>query len=338
MGQLGFFDLSRRYEELDAKNDPLVPIATLVAWESFRPKLKAALIKGELRKHDAERRSSAGRKPWDEVVIFKALVLQALYNLSDDQAEYQLRDRYSFGRFLGLGLEDAVPDAKTLWLYRETLAQAGVVEELFDLFDGFLKDKGYLAMGGQIIDATIVSAPKQHNSREENETIKDGETPKDWKRKPAKNRQKHKDARLTKKNERSYFGYKNYISVEHAKLLWRIERDYQELKQELGLDHYEGRGWRGFHHHTALCVAAYGFLISERSSIPPSGVKTTILEAPRLSDSYRPRGSADQTRTPRRLINREHPHEVGARLGATAVPMSVLPTKNSPENFMTQQK
>ena len=93
MGQLGFFDLSRRYEGLDAKNDPLVPIATLVPWESFRPKRKAALIKGELRKHDAERRSSAGRKPWDEVVIFKVLVLQALYNLSDDQAEYQLRDR-----------------------------------------------------------------------------------------------------------------------------------------------------------------------------------------------------------------------------------------------------
>ena len=71
------------------------------------------MIKGELRKHDAERRSSAGRKPWDEVVM-KALVLQALYNLSDDQAEYQLRDRYSFGRFLGLGLEDAVPDAPKL--------------------------------------------------------------------------------------------------------------------------------------------------------------------------------------------------------------------------------
>ena len=85
-------------------------------------------------------------------VIFKALVLQALYNLSDDQAEYQLRDRLSFMRFLGLGLEDAVPDAKALWLYREALAKAGAVEELFDLFDGFLKDKGYLAMGGQIID------------------------------------------------------------------------------------------------------------------------------------------------------------------------------------------
>src|ERR1700720_1956572 len=185
MGQLGFFDLSRRYEGLDLKDDPLVAIAAMVPWESLRPKLKASLITGGLRARDVARKSPAGRKPWDEVVIFKALVLQALYNLSDDQAEYQLRDRLSFMRFLGLGLEDAVPDAKTktLWLYREALAKAGGVEELFDLFDGFLKDKGYLAMGGQIIDATIVSAPKQHNSGEENETIKEGETPEDWKSK-----------------------------------------------------------------------------------------------------------------------------------------------------------
>ena len=214
MGQLGFFDLNRRYESLDKKSDPLAVIAAMVPFESFRPKLKAALIKGELRKSDAERKSSAGRKPWDEVVIFKALVLQALYNLSDDQAEYQLRDRFSFMRFLGLGLEDAVPDAKTLWLYREALAKAGAVEELFDLFDGFLKIKGYLARGGQIIDATIVSAPKQHNSREDNETIKEGKMPEDWKSKPAKNRQKDKDARWTKKHERSYFGYKNHIGVD----------------------------------------------------------------------------------------------------------------------------
>ena len=172
MGQLGFFDLNRRYESLTEKNDPLVAIAAMVPFESFRPKLHTALIKGELRRSEAERRNSAGRKPWDEVVIFKALVLQALYNLSDDQAEYQLRDRFSFMRFLGLELEDAVPDAKTLWLYREALSKAGAVEELFDLFDGFLKNKGYLAMGGQIIDATIVSAPKQHNSREDNETIR----------------------------------------------------------------------------------------------------------------------------------------------------------------------
>ena len=90
-----------------------------------------------------------------------------------------------------------------MWLYREALGKAGAVEELFDLFDGFLKDKGYLAMGGQIIDATLVSAPKQHNSGEENETIKEGETPENWKSKRAKNRQKDKDARWTKKHERS---------------------------------------------------------------------------------------------------------------------------------------
>src|SRR3984893_4723162 len=165
MGQLGFFDLNRRYESLTEKNDPLVAIAAMVPFESFLPMVIAALIKGELRRSEAERKSSAGRKPWDEVVIFKALVLQALYNLPDDQAEYHFRDRLSFMRFLGLGLEDAVPDAKTLWLYREALAKEGALEELFDLFDGFLKDKGYLARGGQIIDASIVSAPKQHNSR-----------------------------------------------------------------------------------------------------------------------------------------------------------------------------
>src|SRR3979411_3407307 len=83
MGQLGFFDLNRRYESLDEKNDPLVAIAAMVPFESFRSKLKAALIKGELRTSDATRKSLAGRKPWDEVMIFKALVLQALYNLSD---------------------------------------------------------------------------------------------------------------------------------------------------------------------------------------------------------------------------------------------------------------
>ena len=129
-GQPGFFDLDRRYEGLDAKNDPLTSIAAAVPFETFRPKLRAALVAGGLRAGAAERKSAAGRKPWDEVMMFKALVLQALYNLSDDRAEYQLRDRLSFMRFVGLGLEDTVPGAGTLWLYREALAKAGAVEEL----------------------------------------------------------------------------------------------------------------------------------------------------------------------------------------------------------------
>jgi SRSO17 transposase len=84
--------------------------------------------------------------------------------------------------------------------------------------------------------------------------------------------------------------------VTATKLRWRIERDYQDLKQELGLGHYEGRGWRGFHHHATLCIAAYGFLISERGAIPPSGPRSAVLiEEPPLSKGYRPRGSPHQT-------------------------------------------
>ena len=116
--------------------------------------------------------------------MFKTIILCALYNLSDDQVEHQIRDRLSFMRFLGLGLEGRVPDAKTVWLYREQLTQAGVIEALFETFDGYLKDQGYLAMGGQIIDASIVAVPKQRNSREENARIKAGETPAGWEDKP----------------------------------------------------------------------------------------------------------------------------------------------------------
>ena len=221
MGQPGFFDLSRRYEGLDAKGDPLAAILLAVPFEVFRPQLKAALVKGGLRRAEAARKSSAGRKPWDEVLMFKMLVLQALYNLSDDQTEYQVRDRLSFMRFVGLGLEDGVPDAKTLWLYREALTKAGAVEALFNQFDAHLKERGYLAMGGQIIDATIVPAPRQRNSREDNATIKAGETPAGWAAQPAKNHQKDKDARWTQKHGKSHYGYKNHINVDRRHKLVR---------------------------------------------------------------------------------------------------------------------
>jgi IS5 family transposase len=221
MGQPGFFDLQHRYEGLDAKSDPLVAILAAVPFELFRGQLKTALVKGGLRRSDMDRKSAAGRKPWDEVLIFKVLVLQALYNLSDDQMEYQLRDRLSFMRFAGLGLEDAVPDAKTLWLYREALTRADAVEGLFHQFDGYLKAKGYLAMGGQIIDATIVPAPRQRNSREDNAAVKEGKTPVQWKKKAAKNRQKDKDARWTKKHGKSHFGYKNHVCIDRRHKLVR---------------------------------------------------------------------------------------------------------------------
>lgn len=114
MAQMGFLDLSDRYASLDAKRDPLVEIDAVVPWEEFRP-----VLEGVWRKPAAARKSWAGRKPMDVIVMFKTLVLSALYNPSDDPIEYQVRDRLLFMWFLGLGLEDRVPDAKTVWLYRE---------------------------------------------------------------------------------------------------------------------------------------------------------------------------------------------------------------------------
>lgn len=219
MGQMGFFDIADRYAGLDAKNDPLVKIEAVVPWEHFRVRLETTW-----RKPAGERKSKAGCKPWDAVVMFKAIILCALYNLSDDQVEYQLRDRLSFMRFLGLGLEDKVPDAKTVWLYREQLAQAGVIEGLFEDFDGYLKKQGYLAMGGQIIDASIVAVPKQRNSRDENAKIKKGETPEGWENQPAKCSQKDADARWTKKHGKSHYGYKNHINVDRRHKLVRRYR------------------------------------------------------------------------------------------------------------------
>ena len=172
MGQLGFFDADRRLAGLSEKGDPLEAIASLVPWESFRADIEAVVLTPEEAK-----RSKAGRKPLDALVLFRMLVLQALYNLSDEQIEYQVRDRLSFMRFLGLGFEDGIPDGTTLWMFREKLAQAGLIDKLFDQFDRHLDAKGYIARGGQMVDASIVPAPKPRNTGEENETLKRGETP-----------------------------------------------------------------------------------------------------------------------------------------------------------------
>jgi len=110
-----------------------------------------------------ERKSNAGRKPFDVVVMFKILILQSLYNLSDDQTEFQIRDRLSFMRFLGLTLGGRVPDAKTIWLFRDQLTEAGLVRTVFAQFDQFLRAHGFAAQKGQIVDASIVQAPRQRN-------------------------------------------------------------------------------------------------------------------------------------------------------------------------------
>jgi SRSO17 transposase len=128
--------------------------------------------------------------------------------------------------------------------------------------------------------------------------------------------------------------------VELAKLRWRIERDYQELKQELGLGHYEGRGWRGFHHHASLCMAAYGFLIAERVRIPPSGSAAPKLKAIGLPTGDRPRGASDPNGAARPELNRHHAPEThrgpGPKPRARSVLRNPLPQPSAPYPLVTQ--
>lgn len=207
---MGFFDVGDRLERLSLTVD----------FELFRPVLERAVPRSD--------RSKGGRPPYDHVVMFKALFLQTLYTLSYEQTEFQIKDRLSFQRFLGLGLGDAVPDANTIWTFREALTRAEAVETLFDRFDAALKDTGDLAMSGQIIDASIVAAPRQRLTDEEKAMLKDGKVPDDWKDKPAKLAQKDRDARWTLKRGRKkqkpgdqafeiavpVFGFKNHISID----------------------------------------------------------------------------------------------------------------------------
>jgi len=173
--------------------------------------------------------SKGGRPPYDLVLMFKILVLQALYTLSDEQTEFTIGSRLSFMRFLGLGMTDPVPDATTIWLFREHLTRSAAMDKLFARFDKVLTDKGYLAMSGQIMDASIVAAPRQRNTDDEKQAIKEGRIPEDWEDNPAKRRQKDVDARWTAKVSNSKpredgqpqrdlavpaFGYKNHLSTD----------------------------------------------------------------------------------------------------------------------------
>ena len=207
MHQHGLFDIQQRHDRIKQYATMLEQLNSIVDWEAFRPTLETIRKK--------QRKSNAGRKPFDVVFMFKILILQSLYNLSDAQLEFQITDRFSFMAFLGLQLNDPVPDEKTIWLFRDELTTAKLIDPLFEQFDRALSSNGFAAEKGQIIDATIVSAPKQRNSREENKQIKEeGKTPESWDSKPNKKRQKDTNARWTKKRNVSYFGYKNHVNVD----------------------------------------------------------------------------------------------------------------------------
>ena len=200
----GLFDEQFLLKKLDQKVDPLDRLNSIVDWQRFLPIIEQALGR--------DKASTAGRKPYPPLFMFKILILQSLYNQSDEETErFLLRDLLA-RRFVGLSGGEFGPDFTTIWRFKEALTEAGVLDALHDAFSRQLDELGFQASKGQIVDAGIVPAPRQRNSREENEAIREGNPPAEWSE--AKRRQKDVDARWTKKREQNHFGYKNHIAVD----------------------------------------------------------------------------------------------------------------------------
>ena len=224
MDQVGFFDLPDHLKRLSDAGDPLEELGQIIDFEAFRPVLDKAL--------DYSDGAKGGRPPYDVVAMFKVLILAARNNVSDERMEFLIRDRFSWLRFLDLALGKPTPDENTIRGFRERLTKAGAIKTLFDEFDRQLRCSGYLPMGGQIVDATLVSAPRQRNKEDEKQAIKTGKSSRDiWPDEPAKAAQKDTDARWTVKFSKAKpkadgtpqidiaiptFGYKSHIVIDRG--------------------------------------------------------------------------------------------------------------------------
>lgn len=228
-GVIGIFGEEIRLAKLSKQGDPLEHLNAVIDWDLF------ASILSEM--DNQEKLVKSGCKPYSPMLMFKILILQRYYNLSDDQMEYQILDRLSFCRFLGLTLTDRVPDSKTIWLFRERLTSKSLELKLFNAFNEQLQEHGLIANEGQIIDASFVEMPKQRNSRKENEQIKEGKGDELWNDQPNKKRQKDVEARWTKKNNETHYGYKDHIKMDHkGKFIKKYHVSSAEVHDSQALD------------------------------------------------------------------------------------------------------
>lgn len=207
-GPFEFSDLKKQLNKIYQINGFLPKLKSLIDFEIFRSDLQIV--------RDKERLSKAGRPPFDCVLMFKILVLKSLYNLSDEKTEEQIRDRISFRDFLDLSFTDTVPDAKTIWLFAETLKNHELETKLFDRFAEELDRQGFGTKSGLIVDGTFVETPRRHLDKEENEQLKKGEIPETISENPNVQSQIDTDAEWTKKGNETYFGYKNHACVDDA--------------------------------------------------------------------------------------------------------------------------
>ena len=204
---MGLFDREETSSKLSKLGNPLEKLHKVIDFEMFRSLLESHML-------NQDKKSNAGNKPYDVVMMFKILLLKRFYNLSDEQCEYQINDRLSFREFLGLSSGDRVPDARTIWLFQDKLIGKHLEENLFDRFHTCLDEQGLFVNEGKIIDASFVEVPRQRNRREENEKIKQGEGVTLWDDNPHKKRQKDIDARWTSKNGQKFYGYKDHAKID----------------------------------------------------------------------------------------------------------------------------
>ncbi len=207
LGMNGMFDEQYAIDRLSKIGNPLETISRAIDFEMFRAPLEGKML-------NTAKKSNAGARPYDVVMMFKILVLQRYYGLGDKQVEYQIIDRSSFKSFLGLGTGDRVPDEKSVWAFRERATRTGLVEELFDQFIAYLEARELIFNEGQLVDASFTVAPRQRNTRWENARIKNDEGGELWNDNPNKKKHKDVDARWTSKNGERFFGYKNHAKVD----------------------------------------------------------------------------------------------------------------------------
>jgi transposase, IS5 family len=220
--QAGFWSVEERLAEISHGGDPLETLNATVDFEMFRPILERAA--------GSKRSPKGGRPAMDVLLKFRMLVLQSLHGLSLEATERMVRDRLSWMRFCGLGIADPVADANTLWDFREALIRADVLGDLFQRLDRAINVAGFIPRAGQIVDASLVAAPRQRNTEGEKAAIKAGKTALEiWPEKPAKAAQKDISGRWTVKYSKAktradgtkpvdiaipIFGYKSHVSID----------------------------------------------------------------------------------------------------------------------------
>ncbi|WP_150526921.1 transposase [Roseibium sediminis] len=259
MDPMSLFSLSEHLERLSKDGDPLEILDQTVDFEYFRDWLVEGLGYGD--------GSKGGRPPFDPVSMFKVLILQAQHNLSDAKMEFMIRDRLSWMRFLGFDLGGVMPDENTIRHFRNRMTATGTLKRVMKAFDWQLKKKGYIPMSGQIVDATLVPAPKQRNTEDEKAAIKAGKTAKEiWPDKPNKAAQKDTTARWTLKigGKIRYrpdgtplpqialpvFGYKSHICIDRrygfirgSAVTSASEADGRQLKRVITKDNTASDVW-----------------------------------------------------------------------------------------------